>query len=46
MKDIIDLSRKEPELFQINENVDHQEGTKISLKKDGEYIKSTHLEKK
>ena len=40
MGDIIDLFKKEPQLADINKNVNREEGTLKSLKEDGKYLKS------
>ena len=39
--DIIDLFKKEPQLADINKNVNREEGNLKSLKEDEEYLKST-----
>ena len=40
MKDIIDLFTKEPELVEINKNVNRKEGDLKSLKEDQEFLKN------
>ena len=40
MKDIIDLFAKEPELVEINKNVNRKEGDLKSLKEDQEFLKN------
>ena len=40
MKDIVDLFAKEPELVEINKNVNRKEGDLKSLKEDQEFLKN------
>jgi cell division protein FtsB len=40
MKDIVDLFRKEPELVEINKNVNGKEGKIKSLKEGQEFLRN------
>ena len=40
MKDIVELFSKEPELVEINKNVNREEGSLKSLKEDQEFLQN------
>jgi hypothetical protein len=40
MKDIVDLFTKEPELVEINKNVNRKEGELKSMKEDEEFLQN------
>ena len=45
MKNIVDLFSKEPELTEINKNVNRKEGDTKSLKEDQEFLRNQHGQK-
>ena len=45
MKNIVDLFSKEPELTEINRNVNRKEGDTKSLKEDQEFLRNQHGQK-
>ena len=45
MKDIVDLFTKEPELVEINKNVNRKEGDMKSSKEDQEFLRNQHGQK-